>query len=43
MSDDDLKTLNQSAEIDANDPLGSVNEMASQEVPAGVDRRAFLM
>src|SRR5436190_5536873 len=43
MSDDDLKTLNLSAEIDANDPLGSVNEMASQEVPAGVDRRAFLM
>jgi L-serine dehydratase len=43
MSDDGLKPLNQSAEIDANDPLGSVNEMASQEVPAGVDRRAFLM
>src|SRR5580765_7816516 len=43
MSDNGFKPLNQSAEIDANDPLGSVNEMASQEVPAGVDRRAFLM
>src|SRR5690349_21372015 len=25
------------------DPLGSENELASQEIPAGVDRRAFLM
>jgi L-serine dehydratase len=43
MSDDVLKPLNQPVEIDPNDPLGSVNEMASQEVPAGVDRRAFMM
>ena len=43
MSDDSVKPLNQSAEIDSNDPLGSVNEIASQEVPEGVDRRAFLM
>jgi L-serine dehydratase len=42
MSDDVLKQ-NQPVEIDPNDPLGSVDEMASQEVPAGVDRRAFLM
>jgi L-serine dehydratase len=43
MSDHLLKPLNKPDEIDPNDPLGSVNEMASQEVPAGVDRRAFLM
>ena len=43
MSDDLNKTLNQADEIDPNDPLGSVDEMATQEVPAGVDRRAFLM
>ena len=43
MSDDALKPLNQPAEIDPNDPLGSIDEMASQEAPAGVDRRAFLM
>jgi L-serine dehydratase len=43
MSDDVLKPLNQPVKSDPNDPLGSVNDMASQEVPAGVDRRAFLM
>jgi L-serine dehydratase len=43
MSDDVLKPLNQPVEIDPSDPLGSVDEMASQEAPAGVDRRAFLM
>ena len=43
MSDDLNKPINQADETDPNDPLGSVNEMAAQEVPAGVDRRAFLM
>ena len=43
MSDDRVKSQNQPDEIDPDDPLGSVNEIASQEVPAGVDRRAFLM
>jgi L-serine dehydratase len=43
MSDKSLKPLNQPAEIDPNDPLGSVDEMVSQKVPSGVDRRAFLM
>jgi L-serine dehydratase len=43
MSDDTLKPQNQPGEIDPNDPLGSVNEIASQKVPDGVDRRAFLM
>ena len=43
MSDDVFKPLCQQDEIDPNDPNNCVNEMASQEVPAGVDRRAFLM
>ena len=43
MSDNPLKPLNQPGEIDPNDPLGSVNEIASQKAPDGVDRRAFLM
>ncbi len=43
MSDDRRKPVDRLAEIDPNDPLGSVDEMASQKVPDGVDRRAFLM
>ncbi len=43
MSDDLSKPLNQPDETDPSDPLGSVSEVTSQEVPAGVDRRAFLM
>lgn len=43
MSNNPLKPLNQSGEIGPDDPLGSVNEIASQQAPAGVDRRAFLM
>src|SRR6476661_1816311 len=43
VSDDRVKSQNQPGQINPDDPLGSVNEMASQEVPAGVDRRAFLM
>ncbi len=42
MSHDCVKSQSPS-QIDPNDPLGSVAEMASQKVPAGVDRRAFLM
>jgi L-serine dehydratase len=30
-------------EIDASDPLGNTDELVSQEIPAGVDRRTFLM
>src|SRR6476620_7811338 len=43
MSEDHIKPSNQRDESDKSDPLGSVEDMASQEVPAGVDRRAFLM
>jgi L-serine dehydratase len=43
VSDDRIKSQKQPGEIDSSDPLGSVDEMATQEVPAGVDRRAFLM
>jgi L-serine dehydratase len=40
MSDDRLKPLDQLGEID---PLGSVDDIVSQKIPEGVDRRAFLM
>jgi L-serine dehydratase len=43
MSDAYLKPLDRSCEIDPNDPLGSVDDIISQKVPEGVDRRAFLM
>ena len=43
MSNDHRKPLNQPVEIDPNDPLGSVDDIVSQKVPEGVDRRAFLM
>jgi L-serine dehydratase len=43
MSDNSNKPIKRQDEIDPKDPLGSVDEMASQEAPAGVDRRAFLM
>src|SRR6476661_4074378 len=43
VSDDRVKSQNQPGQINPDDPLGSVDEMASQEVPVGVDRRAFLM
>uniref|UniRef100_Q01WN4 L-serine ammonia-lyase n=1 Tax=Solibacter usitatus (strain Ellin6076) TaxID=234267 RepID=Q01WN4_SOLUE len=43
MSDSPLKPLTQSGETEVDDPLGSVNDIASQDVPDGVDRRAFLM
>ena len=40
MSDDRLKPLDLLGEID---PLGSVDELASQKIPDGSDRRTFLM
>ena len=43
MSNDHLKPVNWPVEIDPADPLGSVDEITSQKVPDGVDRRAFLM
>jgi hypothetical protein len=43
VSDDRLKSQNQPDQIDPDDPLGSVEDLASQEVPTGVDRRTFLM
>ena len=43
MSDDGLKPLDRFDKIDPDDPLGSVDELASQKVAEGVDRRAFLM
>jgi L-serine dehydratase len=35
--------VNQPVEVDPGDPLGSVDDIISQKVPEGVDRRAFLM
>ena len=43
MSMNHLKHLNQPAPTDQGDPLGSVDNIVSQKVPDGVDRRAFLM
>jgi L-serine dehydratase len=43
VSNDHLKPVNWPVEIDPADPLRSVNEITSQKVPDGVDRRAFLM
>jgi hypothetical protein len=43
MSDNRLKSLYRPSEIDREDPLGSADELASQKVPDGVDRRTFLM
>ncbi len=43
MSKNHLNPLNQPAPADQGDPLGSVDNIVSQKVPEGVDRRAFLM
>ena len=43
MSMNHLNPLNQLAPADHGDPLGSVDNIVSQKVPDGVDRRAFLM
>jgi len=43
MSDNDLKTNDPIYEAEVEDPLGSSEELAEQEIPAGIDRRTFLM
>ena len=43
MSEDRHEPRDRQNEIDSEDPLGSIDELASQKVPDGVDRRAFLM
>jgi L-serine dehydratase len=43
MSNDHRKPLKQAVEVDPSDPLGSVDDIISQNIPEGVDRRAFLM
>ena len=43
MSDKDLKTIDPIREAEAEDPLSSSEEIASQQIPEGMDRRAFLM
>jgi L-serine dehydratase len=40
MSDNNFRSMD---ELHEADPLGSVEQLVSQEVPAGVDRRKFLM
>jgi len=41
--DDRLKSPDGVNEMDREDPLGSVEQLSSQKVPDGVDRRTFLM
>ena len=43
MSDDRTKSQNQPGQLDPDDPLGSVEQLASEKVPDGVDRRTFFM
>ena len=43
MSDNELKTIDPIREAEAGDPLSSSEEIASQQIPEGMDRRAFLM
>ena len=43
MSDDRVKSQNQPGQLDPDDPLGFVEQLASEEVPDGVDRRTFFM
>jgi L-serine dehydratase len=40
---DDLKSLDRVNEVDPDDPLGSVDQITSQKIPDGVDRRTFFM
>jgi L-serine dehydratase len=42
MPDDRFKSL-ENDEVDREDPLGSVDQLTSQKIPAGVDRRTFFM
>jgi L-serine dehydratase len=43
VSDNRLKSLVRLNEVDREDPLGSLDQLAAQEIPDGVDRRSFLM
>src|SRR5436190_11553239 len=43
VSDDRVKSQNKLSQLDPTDPLGSVEQLASEKVPDGVDRRTFLM
>ena len=43
MSDDRRKPLGRPNETDPEDPLGSVDQLTSHQVPDGIDRRAFFM
>ena len=43
MSENNLKSRNQTHAADAEDPLGSPEEVITQNIPSGVDRRTFLM
>jgi len=40
---DSSKSVGRPNEADRDDPLGSTNQLISQDVPGGVDRRSFLM
>ena len=42
MPDNRFKSL-ENDEVDREDPLGSVDQLTSQKIPAGVDRRTFFM
>jgi L-serine dehydratase len=43
MSDNSLKPIDRRNEAKEKDPLGSTDQLTSQKIPDGVDRRAFLM
>ena len=43
MSDNNPKPIDRPNEADRKDPLGSTDQIASQTIPDGVDRRTFLM
>jgi len=43
MPDESVKSMERIHESNSEDPLESTDQLASQKIPAGVDRRAFLM
>src|ERR1700716_872538 len=43
MSENNLKSRNQTHPAEAADPLGSLEEVITPNIPSGVDRRTFLM
>jgi L-serine dehydratase len=43
MPEDSRKSIERLDKADPEDPLGSTDQLASQKIPDGVDRRAFLM